>query len=74
MTTKDRTKMIECWIKEINPNAFLQHADGRCGGLCAIAINRDGAIKTFTQFMTLKEMEKVLMFALNHTLDEIKNA
>lgn len=74
MTKKGRIKMLEGWVKEINPKAFLHHADGRCGGIYAIAVNIDGSIKTLSQFMTPKEMEKALLFAISNNLETIKNA
>ena len=74
MTTKERIKMLEGWVKEINPKAFLHHADARCGGIYAIAVRNGSCVTPLSQFMTPKEMEKVLMFAFNNDLQKIKNA
>lgn len=74
MTTKERIKMLEGWVKDLNPKAFLYPADARQGGIYAIAVRKDGSVKTLSQFMTPKEMEKVLIFAVSGNLQKIKEA
>lgn len=74
MTTKERIKMLEGWVKDLNPKAFLYPADARLGGIYAIAVRKDGSVKTLSQFMTPKEMEKTLVFAFANGLQKIKEA
>lgn len=75
MSNRKRIKMLENWVKELNPKAFLHYADGRLGSLLAIATNNDDtSIHVWTQFMTPKEMEKALMLHFDNSFANIKNA
>ena len=66
MANKQLFEMLTSWVKELNKKAFLQHGDGRLGGVYAVATkNDDSSIHCWTSFMTLKELEKVLLMAFN---------
>lgn len=74
MNNKERIQMLEKWVKDINPKAFLHPADGRCGGYYAIATSDGCAIHTWTQFMAPKEMEQALILYFDNNFAKIKNA
>lgn len=74
MTNKERIKMLENWVKDLNPKAFLHHADGRCGNYYAIATSDGCAIHVWTQFMTPTEMENALILYFDNQFEKIKNA
>ena len=75
MTNKEREEMLTRWVKDLNPKAYLEHADARLGGYYAIATKTDvGSVRIWTQFMTLKEMEKALILVHDNSFMEIKNA
>lgn len=75
MTNKERKEMLDRWVKDLNPKAFLHHADARLGSYWAIATKSElGGMRIWTQFMTLKEMEKALILVHDNTFMEIKNA
>lgn len=66
MTHKERLTMLTNWVKDINPKAFLHHADARLGGYYAIATRNDGGVHIWTQFMTLTELEKALVLFFDY--------
>ena len=75
MTNKQRIEMLSRWVKDLNPKAFLHHADVRCGGLYAIATrNDDGSVKIWSQFMKPTELEKALVMYFDNSFNDIKNA
>ena len=73
MTNKERYEMLCKWVEDLNHKAFLKKADARFGGLYAIATkNPDGGIKIWSQFMTLKELEKCLVMFFDNDFIKIK--
>ena len=74
MPTKEKIKMLEGLVKDINPKAFLHHADARCGCMYSIAIKEDGKIIDLTHFLHPDVWEQVLHFSIHDELQKIKNA
>lgn len=58
MTTK---KMLENWVKDINPKAQITKSDSRCGHLYAVTIDNEN----LTGYMEISKLEQFLLGVFN---------
>lgn len=65
MTKKQQLKVMEGWVKKLNPKAFLHRADARCGERYAVATKKDGCLHTWTPYYTPDTMDAVLCMVLH---------
>ena len=67
MTSKQRKRMIEGWVKEINPKAILRAADSRCGARYAVyVVPTPGEFGTrCTDYLPLEQLEHYLLGVLD---------
>lgn len=60
MSGKERKQMLEDWVYDWNPKAYLRRADPRCGSRYAVAIKGKENENPLTEYMPLKELEQFL--------------
>lgn len=63
MNARQKRKMIECWVKNLNPNAILRDADVRCGKRCAVYVvsEHDQYGIRCTDYLPIEQLEQYLM-------------
>lgn len=74
MTKIHRKKMIERWVKDLNPNAILRYADTRLGFRCAVyvvAYKSDCGVKC-TEHLPLEQLEQHLLGVFNANMSSIQ--
>lgn len=76
MTKKEQLKMLKDWVKRLNPKAFLDRADARCGNRYAVTTkNEKGCVHNWTPYYDLDTLEAVLINLLRaEEFMEIKSA
>lgn len=58
--------MLNDWVKELNPKAYLAAADARCGDLYAVTTNDEkGCPKHWTSFKNLDTLESMLIMVFH---------
>ena len=75
MTKKEKFEMLDRWVKDINPKAYLEISDGRLGNKVAIAtkLEENTGIHTWTNYMTLNEMEQALVLYFDTDFNKLKD-
>ena len=61
MSGKERKQMLENWVHDLNPKAYLRRADPRCGSRYAVAIKGKENENPLTSYLPLKELEQFLL-------------
>lgn len=65
MTRKQTIEMLTNWVKEYNPKAVLEECDPRIGKRYQIVMYEPNCKHTFSDCLTLNEMEQYLMGVRN---------